>query len=61
MTGPKVLLNIQEASEITGYAVSTLYKMARRGDIPARIIGRNVRFVPKEIDGWITRQRKAGT
>ena len=54
------LLTIQQAAAITNLSVVTLYKHARQGKIPARKIGRNIRFSQHELDGWIAGLKKAG-
>jgi excisionase family DNA binding protein len=55
------LLTIQQASDVTGFSVVSLYRWARVGTIPARKVGRNVRFSQHDLDGWMAGLKKAGT
>lgn len=59
-TGDKVLWTVREVSAVTGYAEDTVYKWARQGRLPSRRIGRNIRFVPREIEQWAERQKRGG-
>jgi excisionase family DNA binding protein len=54
-------LTVQQVAVITELSVVTLYKHARQGKIPARKIGRNVRFSQHELDAWMAGSKRAGT
>ena len=47
------LLSIQEASDYTGFAVNTLYKMVNQRRIPYVKLGSRVRFDVGLLDGWL--------
>ena len=47
------LLSIQEASDYTGLAVNTLYKMVNQRRIPYVKLGSCVRFDLGLLDGWL--------
>ena len=47
------LLSIQEASDYTGLAVNTLYKMVNQRRIPYVKLGSRVRFDVGLLDGWL--------
>lgn len=53
VTGSKRLININEAAEYTGLAVSTLYTMVSQRRIPHVKVGRLVRFDITLLDAWI--------
>jgi excisionase family DNA binding protein len=55
------LLTIQEAAQVTGFSTVSLYRWARTGRVPARKVGRNIRFSQHDLDAWITGLRSAGT
>jgi excisionase family DNA binding protein len=48
------LLDARTVSDLTGLSVPTLQRMARQGRIPHRYLGRFLRFVPAEIDAWLS-------
>lgn len=54
------LLTIQQAAEATGFSVVSLYRWARVGTIPARKVGRSVRFSQHDLDAWMNNLKKAG-
>jgi len=47
------ILTIKEASEFLKIGKTTLYKLARGGEIPARKVGREWRFVKDKLIEWI--------
>ena len=51
------LLSIQEASDYTGLAVNTLYKMVNQRRIPYVKLGSRVRFDVGLLDGWLKQHR----
>lgn len=48
-----VWLTLGELAQYTKKGRSTLYRMAREGNIPAHKFGRNWRFDRDEIDRWL--------
>jgi excisionase family DNA binding protein len=53
MTGLR-LITADDVSAMTGFTANTVRRMARQGRIPCRRIGQRVRFVPAEIEQWLT-------
>lgn len=49
-------MTAQEAADYIGCHKETIYRMARRGEIPHWRIGRNVRFSKTSLDEWKERQ-----
>lgn len=54
----KSIWNVDDVAEQTGYAVSYIYKLISKGEIPYRKKGKKggkgaVRFVPAEIIDWV--------
>jgi len=49
----KNFLNVDELSEYLEASLSTVYKLAQNGEIPAQKIGRQWRFSREKIDQWI--------
>lgn len=60
MNAPRNLVNIKEASRLTGICVSRLYKltMPKVSGVPHYKIGGSVRFSPEELEDWLTDQRR---
>jgi excisionase family DNA binding protein len=52
-----VWLTLDELSAYLKRGRSTLYMMARQGDLPASKIGRTWRFDRDEIDQWLRSQK----
>ena len=50
-------LTLQEAAKHLKMGKSTIYKLAREGDIPAHKYGRIWRFDTAELDEWMKRGR----
>jgi len=50
------LIDIQEASKITGVSIPTLYKWVSQRKIPHIKMGRLVKFDPLKLDEWIKQQ-----
>jgi len=48
------LIDANDVADLTGFTPNTIRRMARRGDIPSRRVGRSVRFVRDEIEQWLT-------
>lgn len=47
------ILTIKEASQFLKIGKTTLYKLARNGEIPGRKVGREWRFVKDKIIEWV--------
>jgi excisionase family DNA binding protein len=56
MINTRSLLTIQQAAQVTGIAVPTLYKWVSQRKIPYIKMGRLVKFDPSKLDEWIKRQ-----
>lgn len=54
------LVNIKEASRLTGISVSRLYKltMPKVAGVPCYKVGGSVRFSPEELEDWLAGQRR---
>lgn len=50
---PGKLLTAEQVAEITGWSPWTVRKMARDGRLPARYMGRAIRFPETEIRAFI--------
>lgn len=51
------VLTIREASQFLRIGKTTLYKLARKEEIPARKVGREWRFVKSELIRWLKEKR----
>lgn len=60
MAAPRALWTVRETADAIGYKPDTIYRWARRGKIPARRIGRSIRFVPADIERWVNNTKRAG-
>ena len=47
------VMTAAEVAELVRIPVSTVYELARRGQIPGHRIGRTWRFVRREIEEWL--------
>jgi excisionase family DNA binding protein len=56
MANPPDFMTIEEVSEYLRVPVSSLYKLAQQGKIPASKVGRHWRFRREFIDRWIDDQ-----
>jgi excisionase family DNA binding protein len=56
MTNTRPLLTIQQASQITGVSIPTLYKWVSQRKIPYIKMGRLVKFDPLKLEEWIKQQ-----
>lgn len=52
-TGSVQLLRRREAAALLGLGERTLFSLTSRGAIPARRIGRAVRYAPGELARWV--------
>jgi len=50
------LLTIQQAAQITGVSITTLYKWVSQRKIPYIKMGRLVKFDPLKLEEWIKQQ-----
>lgn len=48
------LITADDVAAMTGFTPNTIRRMARQGRIPSRRLGQRVRFVPAEIEQWLT-------
>jgi len=46
-------LTLEEAAQYLKMGKSTLYDLARKGNLPAHKMGREWRFDAKELDEWV--------
>lgn len=54
------LWRVEEAADYLGIRPKTLYEWVRRGRVPHRKIGFNVRFDPGELRRWTREQARGG-
>jgi len=50
------ILTVLEVAHFLRVPKSTVYKLARRGQLPARRIGKHWRFLWKDIEEWVQRR-----
>jgi len=53
------LLNSKQAAKRLGICERTLWSLRKTGEIPAVLIGRAVRFDPRDLLRWIDRKKGA--
>lgn len=53
----ETLLTLQQVAQRLQISETTLYKLARRGKIPAIKVGNQWRFKIEDIDKWIESQK----
>jgi len=51
---PKEVLTPREAADYLNIHVRTIYRLAKRGDIPGRKIGGSWRFKKDVLDEWLS-------
>ena len=61
MANPPDIMTIEEVSAYLRVPVSSLYKLAQQGKIPAAKVGRHWRFRRELIDRYIDDQIRVGT
>ena len=54
------LLSVQEASEILGVKVSTLYSWIHQGYVPHIKLGRLVKFSESDLSQWVEDKKQEG-
>jgi excisionase family DNA binding protein len=52
------LLTLRQVSEKLQISENTLYKLARKGEIPAIKIGNQWRFKAQDIERWLEEQKR---
>jgi excisionase family DNA binding protein len=52
------ILTLRQVAEVLHCSPSTLYQLARRGDIPAFRLGGWWRFQARSLDEWIARRTR---
>ena len=52
------ILNIDQAAELLGWAVSTIYQKINRLELPHYKQGSSLRFSRKDLNAWIVSGRK---
>lgn len=48
------IFTMEELSDYLKLSVHTLYKLSQKGEIPARKIGKQWRYIKMEIDKWLS-------
>jgi len=51
-------LTLEQIAEYLQMSISSIYKMAQAGKIPAYKVGRQWRFKKEEIDQWVEKKKK---
>ncbi len=59
-SSPDTALTIYELADYLKLSKSTLYHLARRGDVPGQKIDRHWRSRKETIDGWLDQQGESG-
>lgn len=57
---PTEVMTLAEVANLLRCHSSTLYRMAKRGDIPSWRLGSDYRFTRAEVLEWIGKQRRNG-
>ena len=52
------LINVQEAAKILGISTLTLYRYARKNEIPSYKVFNSVKFAKKEIEEFLEKSHK---
>jgi excisionase family DNA binding protein len=50
------ILTVQEVAKMLGLSEVTIYRLAKKGEIPARKVGRSWRFSRSAIERWIRKE-----
>ncbi len=53
------IVDVGGAARVLGVSTATIYKLARKGDIPAMRIGREWRFARKNLIEWVSNSSQA--
>ena len=59
-SGSSDLMNIQQAAEFTGLAVTSIYLKSSQGTIPCTKKGKRLYFSKSELTEWINQGHKKG-
>jgi excisionase family DNA binding protein len=51
-------MNVEEVAAYLRVAPATIYRLAKRGDIPGAKVGRSWRFQKATIDHWLAEQER---
>ena len=54
----KEILDVPRAASLLGLSEAAVYYLARKGEIPARKVGREWRFARTNVVNWIARDTK---
>jgi excisionase family DNA binding protein len=54
------MVSERDAARLLGLSAVTVARLRKRGDIPAVIIGRAVRYAVADLQTWIAQQREVG-
>lgn len=52
------VMNVEEVAAYLRVAPATIYRLAKRGEIPGAKVGRSWRFQKDSIDRWLAEQEK---
>ena len=52
------VMNVEEVAAYLRVAPATIYRLAKRGEIPGAKVGRSWRFQKESIDRWLAEQEK---
>lgn len=55
------VMNVDEVAAYLRVAPATIYRLAKRGDIPGAKVGRSWRFKKASIDHWLAEQEASNT
>lgn len=50
------ILTVQEVAKMLGLSEVTIYRLAKKGEIPARKVGRSWRFSRSVIEKWVRKE-----
>lgn len=48
------LIDARVVAQMTGWSIVTVRRKAREGVLPSRKVGHLTRFLPEEIEAWIS-------
>jgi len=53
-------MTVKETAEFLRLAITTVYKLANEGKLPARKVGGSWRFSHRALDEWLSEPRQTG-